>query len=150
MGSIHECILVLQSMNSLRQLLQSTGLNGVFSLLKVDDWHLATRLTREQLIRELLRFCPDLIHVSGRQLVGTRAKTHLPDLWLLLLATWIDSARPARRCLFAEIVKLTGHDVPSCKQADCFARARAAVRRAKFAFVPRQDVIDFIFHCPER
>src|ERR1017187_5451822 len=43
-------------------------------------------------------------------------------------------------------MKITGHDMPTGKQADGPARAYAAVGSAELAFRSRQDVIDFIFH----
>ena len=55
-------LFVLQIMNGLCQLSQSTRLDGVSSLLEV--YYCApsnSGLAREQVIRKLLRFCPDLI-----------------------------------------------------------------------------------------
>jgi hypothetical protein len=46
---------------------------------------------------------------------------------------WIGPARPARRCLFADVMKITGADMPTGKQADCSTGACAAVGGAKFA-----------------
>jgi hypothetical protein len=54
--------MVLQIMDGLCQLSQSTRLDRVFSLLEVHYCAPGnSRLAREQLIRKLLGFCPDLI-----------------------------------------------------------------------------------------
>ena len=55
---------VLQVMNSFCQLSQSTRLDGVPPLLEVHDCGPGnSRLVREELVRKLLRLCPDLIQV---------------------------------------------------------------------------------------
>jgi hypothetical protein len=53
---------VLQIMDGLYQLSQSARPNRIFTLLEVDDCAPGnSRLAREQFIRKLFRFCPDLI-----------------------------------------------------------------------------------------
>ena len=49
----------------------------------------------------------------------------------------IGTTGPARGCLFADVMKLTGDYMPAHKQADCSTRARAAVRSARLAFGSR-------------
>ena len=145
--------LVLQIMNGFCQLSQSTRLDRVFSLLEV--YYRApgnSRLARKQLIRKLLRFCPHLIQVFCvdysfvlaasliRQVQRSRVSQHRR----------IGAARPARRCLFADVMELARNDMPAREQADCSTCAYAAVGSAKLAFGSGQDVIDFIFHRPQR
>ena len=62
----------------------------------------------------------------------------------------IGSACPARRCFFADVMKLTCNDLSARQQADCLARARAAVGSTKLAFGPGQNMIDFVFHRLQR
>jgi hypothetical protein len=58
------CFFVLQIMDGLYQLSQSPWLDGVPSLLEVHDCGPGNSgLAREQLIRKLLRFCPDSVQV---------------------------------------------------------------------------------------
>jgi hypothetical protein len=64
-------------------------------------------------------FLPD---ISGRPLSCSRDKSHPLHLGLRPPAT-IEKSGPAGRRLFADVMKLTGDDMPADKQTDRFARA---------------------------
>jgi hypothetical protein len=79
--------------------------------------------------RESFRLRPDLIQILRidhslvfaasfvRRVKGSRFRHH----------GQIDSARPARRCLFADEMELSGGDVPAYQEADCFTGAHSAI-----------------------
>ena len=128
------------------------GLVGVSPVLKMAYYALGNSgLAREKLGGKFFCFCPDFFQIFRvdysfvlaesfiRRVQGSRFRQH----------GQIGTACPARRCLFADVMKLASDDVPTHEQTDCLARACAAVGSAKFAFSSGKDVTDFVFHRPQ-
>src|SRR5258708_9561466 len=140
-------------MDSLCQLSESARPDGIFSILETPDGTLGdSGPRREELCGELFRFRSDFFEIfrvdysfvlaegfMGR-VQGSRFGHHGE----------IGPARPACRCLSADEVKLTCDDMPAHKQADCLARACAAIGSTKFGFCSGQKMLDFVFHGLER
>jgi len=139
-------------MDSSCQLSQSTQLDGVPSFLEVHDCGSGNSgPAREQLVRKLLRFSPDLIQVFriDHSFVLAASLVRRVQCSRVSQHRRIGAARPARRCLFSDEMELTRDDMPARKQAHCPTRAYAAVGSTELALGSRQNTIDFIFHRPE-
>ena len=92
-------------MDSSCQLSQSTQLDGVPSFLEVHDCRSGNSgPAREQLVRKLLRFSPDLIQVFriDHSFVLAASLVRRVQCSRVSQHRRIGAARPARRCLFSD------------------------------------------------
>src|SRR5271166_2973696 len=103
-------------MDGLCQLPQSARLDRVFPPLEAYYCALRnSRLARETSSRESLRFCADLIQVFCVDYSFVLAANLVRRVHCSRIRQHgrIRAARPARGRLFADVMKITGHDMPT-------------------------------------
>src|SRR5579872_3247949 len=118
------------------QLSQRTRSDVAFPVLEVSYCALTQPGSPGKALRgELSCFCPDLIEIFrvGHSLVLAAGLVRRVQCSRVSQHGRIRPARPAGRRLFAEVMELTGDDMPTRKQADGPARAYAAVWSAELA-----------------
>ncbi len=135
---------VLQVMDSHYQLAERKRCDRVFPSLKASYCALSkSGPAREKLSGKLFCFCPYLFQIFRINNSFVLAEGFIHSIYGSGFGHHgqIGTGRPARRCLFADVMKLTCNDVPTHEQSNCIAIASAPVRSANtyFRFWPEDD-----------